>query len=868
MSKWPQHAFPPTRNKRWLGALSIVAIISLLVITLVEGVFSAGHVKASAGIASDTFNRTVSNGWGTADQGGSWTILDTPTAWSVTPGAGNITVAGNGQARGVLSNIAVQDVDILAKIVLPRCSGSGTNCDAYVLGRYTGGTTPTYYRVGAIQGQGGTVSIRSQRSDGTNLSSDLNTGITAANGVVVWLRVEFQGVDPTTIRARSWKDGTTEPATWLLNTKDSNSAEQAAGTIGVRPRNEDASISHTFQYENYQATSLASGGSPTPTSTSTALPTPTSTSTALPTPTSTSTITPTPGPSGSAASDTFQRTVPSGWGNASTGGWWTVVGSPWNWSVSSGAGNVTVGANSQERGYLSSFTVQNVDLVQNVVLPRGSGNSDAYVLGRYAPAYNPTYYRVGIVQGSSRGDIFLRAQRSDGTSLGNDIDTGIAATSSAAISLHVQLQGTNPTSIRARAWLSGTTEPSTWLLNTTDNNSAEQVTGMIGTQFSNEDSASHTFQVSGYQATGTATPVSVTPNPSGSTVAHWLYVPTDGRVYVYDIDNNNALVKQFPIPEAGKRGVSMSPNRGLLYISECGMNNCAGKNGSLLAYDLVHDVVAWIANYSFGVDQFAVTPDGSTIYMPHGSDSADGVHSILDASDGKVIGSIATGTDGHNTVISLDGTQVYLAGYMGSNYNYIHVVDPITNKVVLNAGPDINGVRPFTVNGKHTLAFTTSTSTCGFQVLSLITGKTLYTVPFSGSCSWSASNAPSHGVSLSPDEKRAYVMDEPLDQVEVYDVSKLPNSAPTLIASVQLGSLSGYESNCQTYCEREGWVLNDLSGRYLYVADTGDVIDTSTLKSVKVLPALQNTRQLLEIDWANGATSATSTRFGIGRVTN
>ncbi len=62
--------------------------------------------------------------------------------------------------------------------------------------------------------------------------------------------------------------------------------------------------------------------------------------------------------------------------------------------------------------------------------------------------------------------------------------------------------------------------------------------------------------------------------------------------------------------------------------------------------------------------------------------------------------------------------------------------------------------------------------------------------------------------------------------------------------------------------------LNDLSGRYLYVADTGDVIDTSTLKSVKTLPALQNTRQLLEIDWANGATSATSTRFGIGRVTN
>ena len=859
MRKWSYRLSTPNNNKKWLGILGVVAVMSLLMVALFEGAFSTGRARASADIASDTFNRTVSSGWGTADQGGSWTV-DTPTDWSVVPGVGSATVAANAQTLGVLSSVKVQDVDVLAKIVLPRCSGGGTNCDAYVVGRYSGGSTPSYYRVGTIQGKGSTtVSLRTQRSDGTNISNDLNTGITAADGVVLWLRVEFQGVNPTTIRARSWKDGTTEPSTWLLNATDKNSAEQVAGSIGIRSRNEDTATTHKFQYESYQATALTTG---TPT------PTPTSTSISTPTPTSTSTTTPTPGPSGNAASDSYQRTTASGWGNADTGGWWTVVGSPWNWSVSPGAGNVTVGANSQERGYLSSFTMQNVDIVQNVVLPRASGNSDAYVLGRYTPAYSPTYYRVGVVQGNSKGDILLRTQRSDGTSLGSDLDTGIPAANGASVSLHVEFQGTSPTIIRARAWLQGTTEPSTWLLNTTDTNSAEQVAGMIGVQLSNEDSTSHTFQVSSYQATGTATPVSITPNPTGSSTAHWLYVPDDGKIYVYDIDNNHTLVKQFSIPEAGKRGVSMSPNRNLLYISECGMNNCAGKNGSLLAYDLVHDVVAWIANYSFGVDQFAVTPDGSTIYMPHGSDSTDGVHSILDASDGKVTGSISTGTDGHNTIVSLDGTQVYLGGYMGNNNSYLHVVNPATNQVTLNAGPDINGVRPFTVNGKHTLAFTTSTSTCGFQVLSLTTGKVLYTIPFSGSCSWSASNAPSHGISLSPDEKRVYIMDAPLDQVKVYDVSNLPNSAPTFVTNVQLSSLSGYESNCQTYCEREGWVLNDLSGRYLYVADTGNVIDTQTLKIVQTLPALQNTRQLLEIDWANGVTSATSTRFGIGRVTN
>jgi hypothetical protein len=100
----------------------------------------------------------------------------------------------------------------------------------------------------------------------------------------------------------------------------------------------------------------------------------------------------------------------------------------------------TVGANSQERAYLSSFTIQDVDVVEKVVLPRCSGsttNCDAFVIGRYAPVY----YRVGVVQGAGRADIFLRAQRSDGTSLGSDLDTGLPAADGAVVWLHVEFQG-------------------------------------------------------------------------------------------------------------------------------------------------------------------------------------------------------------------------------------------------------------------------------------------------------------------------------------------------------------------------------------------------------------------------------------------
>ena len=189
-----------------------------------EGAAAEFKTKTATGpvtVASDSFNRTVSAGWGTAEVGGSWTVLDTPADWSVTPGIGSISVPAGGQQRAVLSTVSVQNVSLLAKIVLPRCTGSGTNCNAYLLGRVSGGTSPTYYRVGVVQGAGSsTISLRAQRSDGSNLSSDLNTGIAAANGAVVWLRVEFQGTNPTTIRARAWLEGTSEPTAWLLSTTD------------------------------------------------------------------------------------------------------------------------------------------------------------------------------------------------------------------------------------------------------------------------------------------------------------------------------------------------------------------------------------------------------------------------------------------------------------------------------------------------------------------------------------------------------------------------------------------------------------------------------------------------------------------------
>src|SRR5947209_6356541 len=226
------------------SSIAVLAMVSVLVAFAPPATPGA---SAGTTTASDSFNRTVSNGWGTADVGGPWTILDTASNWSVSPGAGSITVASNGQERGYLGSVTTQDVEMVAKVVLPK-SSQNNNCVFYLLGRYTAGSTPTYYRVGVGQGAGkSTVILRAQRNDNTWIGSDTDTGIPASDGLVLWLHVQVQGTNPTAIRARAWVDGTTEPSLWTLDTTDTNAAEQRAGAVGVRARNEDTAASHSFK---------------------------------------------------------------------------------------------------------------------------------------------------------------------------------------------------------------------------------------------------------------------------------------------------------------------------------------------------------------------------------------------------------------------------------------------------------------------------------------------------------------------------------------------------------------------------------------------------------------------------------------------
>lgn len=381
------------------------------------------------------------------------------------------------------------------------------------------------------------------------------------------------------------------------------------------------------------------------------------------------------------------------------------------------------------------------------------------------------------------------------------------------------------------------------------------------------------------QLTGTSraasptTAVSIsTPTPVVETgTRRYEYVFPDGGIYVYDMDHGHALVKHVSLPQVvGVRGSVASPSTGMLYISYGGDGD--GQNGSptILKYDLVKDTVVWTKTYPVGIDSMAISPDGSKMYMPSGELSGGGVWYVIDTTYGNIIAQIQGGTGPHNTIVSINGSHVYMGG---RNYNYLEVADTSTNSMLRQIGPLRSGVRPFTINGKESIAYTTATGFLGFQVSDITTGRVIYTVDltklgfqypsdFGPSC-------PSHGISMSPDEKELYVMDAPNDYVHVFDISGVPASAPRKVADIKISSMSGLESPCLYDCARDGWISHSRDGRFVYVGDAGDIIDTTTRTVVMHLPTLANTRKFIEIDFSasGGPIFSPTSRSGVGYVT-
>ena len=338
---------------------------------------------------------------------------------------------------------------------------------------------------------------------------------------------------------------------------------------------------------------------------------------------------------------------------------------------------------------------------------------------------------------------------------------------------------------------------------------------------------------------------------------HLLYVAVPGirnylergghGVLVFDIDRGHSLVKRIPargLAADGKplnvKGVVASAATGRLYVSTLQFVTC---------FDLRTDQIVWEKAYVGGCDRMSLSPDGKVMYLP----SLEKQHwHVVDALTGDVLKRLEPIPRAHNTVYGLDGRHVYLAG-IGSPL--LHVADTATHTLVRSVGPFGSGIRPFTVNGRQTLAFVNVNGLLGFEVGDITTGKLLHRVEVAGFKPGvpKRHGCPSHGIGLTPDEKEVWVCDAANQRMHLFDATVMP---PKQVASIEVR-------------DDPGWITFSLDGKYAYPS-TGQVIDVATRKIVATMRdetgAIAESEKIVEIHFAGGNPVRAGDQFGIGRV--
>ncbi|MBA8793640.1 hypothetical protein FHX74_001245 [Friedmanniella endophytica] len=200
--------------------------------------------------ASDTFDRQVDTGWGTADRGGRWTLRGPADAYAVRDGAATVQLSGTGSADvrgGYLPAVLTDRSDL--QLTLRRTTGAADGTVAVsVLGR----------RVSSTQDYRALVQLR---PDGSVALALLRDSTTAQNGgssedptlqlsptvilfggtaradqqpqTPVTVRMQAVGTGTTTLRVKVWQAGGSEPEDWNLTASDTTADLQRPGSVGI-----------------------------------------------------------------------------------------------------------------------------------------------------------------------------------------------------------------------------------------------------------------------------------------------------------------------------------------------------------------------------------------------------------------------------------------------------------------------------------------------------------------------------------------------------------------------------------------------------------------------------------------------------------
>ncbi|WP_439591349.1 PKD domain-containing protein [Microbacterium sp.] len=476
-------------------------------------------------LARDLFERTGANGWGTADQGGAWAISGAASRFSVASGSGIISLNTSTGQQAVLPAVSSTSTRVATTFSVDKIAAAQY---ISVIGRQVGSEQYLLrLRVGA-DGGATLLAMRGGTAIGANY---VVPGLTITPGALYNVVFDVTGTAPTTLSAKMWRSGTTEPASWQFTRTDSTAALQAAGSVGLFSYVPTAANAFpvALSFSEFTVTD-PNGGPPPPNVAPTANFTTSamgltasvngSTSTdadgtiasyawafgdgatasgatsshaytAAGTYTITLTVTDDDGATSATsapitvvaqpvsgnvlAKDLFERSGANGWGSADQGGAWSVTGTAARFSVAGGAGVVSITTGQGQNANLTAVSSAFTRVVAEFSVDKVVEGHYIAVVGRQVGAAQ----YILRMRPEAGGALRLYVLR-DGNLLGSAILVpGLMVTPGQKYTVAFEVTGTSPTTLNAKVWRSGDAEPG-WQATRTDSAVGMQTAGSIG----------------------------------------------------------------------------------------------------------------------------------------------------------------------------------------------------------------------------------------------------------------------------------------------------------------------------------------------------------------------------------------------------
>jgi RHS repeat-associated protein len=184
--------------------------------------------------AADTYTRTVTDAWGSANTGGTWS--GTNADFDVANNEGTINLPAIANRSAFLTSVIAGDQELLVRV---RDNQLTVGADTFIFFHLRRQDVSNFYEARVIFNASQQIRLQFRKTvagaaGAIGLAS--TTAEVHTTGAYYWLRARLTGTTAVNLKMRLWRDGTTEPAAWALDITDAAppAVLQGSGHVGVR----------------------------------------------------------------------------------------------------------------------------------------------------------------------------------------------------------------------------------------------------------------------------------------------------------------------------------------------------------------------------------------------------------------------------------------------------------------------------------------------------------------------------------------------------------------------------------------------------------------------------------------------------------